>query len=71
MDGANYSIVAFQRKCWWDGVEVNVANEGEPAVVVKLWARRVWTLELSLVCFSLYSLSAKNKPLSPFLVDLI
>jgi len=37
------------RKCWWDGVEVNLAEEGEAAKTVKLWARRVWTLELSLV----------------------
>ncbi|TDL20440.1 phosphatase activator [Rickenella mellea] len=37
------------RKCWWDGVEVDIANEGESAKLVKLWARRVWTLELSLI----------------------
>jgi len=38
------------RKCWWDGsdVELPVAN-GQPGVSIKLWARRVWTLELSLV----------------------
>lgn len=41
------------RKCWWDGVEVDIpaaANgpSGE-TVKVKVWARRVWTLELSLV----------------------
>jgi hypothetical protein len=35
-----------QRKCWWDGIEVEL---GEPAAPTKLWARRVWTLELSLV----------------------
>lgn len=28
------------------------ATETESAVTVKLWARRVWTLELSLVCQS-------------------
>lgn len=39
----------YQRKCWWDGIEVNLAEEGEAEKVVKLWARRVWTLELSLV----------------------
>jgi hypothetical protein len=38
-----------QRKCWWDGIEVEL---GEPAAPTKLWARRVWTLELSLVSFS-------------------
>jgi len=37
------------RKCWWDGVEVDLADEGQPPQLVKLWARRVWTLELSLV----------------------
>ncbi|TCD61983.1 hypothetical protein EIP91_007647 [Steccherinum ochraceum] len=37
------------RKCWWDGIDVNLAEEGEPEKVIKLWARRVWTLELSLV----------------------
>ncbi|KAI0077945.1 phosphatase activator [Panus rudis PR-1116 ss-1] len=37
------------RKCWWDGIEVNLAEPGEPDKIVKLWARRVWTLELSLV----------------------
>ncbi|KAH8105162.1 hypothetical protein BXZ70DRAFT_919617 [Cristinia sonorae] len=37
------------RKCWWDGIEVNLAESGEPEKMVKLWARRVWTLELSLV----------------------
>ena len=40
----------FQRKCWWDGIEVDVAEPGEPSKIIKLWARRVWTLELSLVC---------------------
>jgi len=37
------------RKCWWDGIEVNLADQGEPEKMIKLWARRVWTLELSLV----------------------
>jgi hypothetical protein len=38
------------RKCWWDGIEVDLpATEKQPAKTVKLWARRVWTLELSLV----------------------
>ncbi|KAI0795897.1 hypothetical protein C8Q75DRAFT_872187 [Abortiporus biennis] len=37
------------RKCWWDGLDVNLADPGEPEKTVKLWARRVWTLELSLV----------------------
>ncbi|WWD20850.1 hypothetical protein CI109_105327 [Kwoniella shandongensis] len=41
------------RKCWWDGVEVQVpasttSKKGE-TMTVKVWARRVWTLELSLI----------------------
>lgn len=40
-----------QRKCWWDGIEVDLAEQGEPEKTIKLWARRVWTLELSLVSF--------------------
>ncbi|WWC92490.1 uncharacterized protein L201_007449 [Kwoniella dendrophila CBS 6074] len=41
------------RKCWWDGVEVEIpasstAKQGD-VQTVKVWARRVWTLELSLV----------------------
>ncbi|KIJ40256.1 hypothetical protein M422DRAFT_75734 [Sphaerobolus stellatus SS14] len=36
------------RKCWWDGVEIDVTTAGTSRTV-KLWARRVWTLELSLV----------------------
>lgn len=44
------ALTAAQRKCWWDGIEVNLAEPGEPEKLVKLWARRVWTLELSLVC---------------------
>jgi hypothetical protein len=38
------------RKCWWDGIEIELPHtENQPAKMVKLWARRVWTLELSLV----------------------
>jgi len=37
------------RKCWWDGLEVDIAKPGEAPLLIKLWARRVWTLELSLV----------------------
>ncbi|KAH9807571.1 hypothetical protein DFH28DRAFT_914371 [Melampsora americana] len=38
------------RKCWWDATEISLSipNKEKP-VEVKLWARRVWTLELSLV----------------------
>ncbi|EAU92410.1 phosphatase activator [Coprinopsis cinerea okayama7 len=38
------------RKCWWDGMDVELPAAGDkPAITAKLWARRVWTLELSLV----------------------
>ncbi|WWC72740.1 uncharacterized protein I206_106704 [Kwoniella pini CBS 10737] len=40
------------RKCWWDGIEVQIpastSSKGE-TINVKVWARRVWTLELSLI----------------------
>jgi hypothetical protein len=40
----------LQRKCWWDGIEVELKQPGEDTPRnIKLWARRVWTLELSLV----------------------
>lgn len=32
------------RKCWWDATDLLVND-----VVVKVWARRVWTLETSLI----------------------
>jgi hypothetical protein len=40
-----------QRKCWWDGVEVDIPIEDDSTQTanVKVWARRVWTLELSLI----------------------
>ncbi|KAF8664620.1 hypothetical protein AX16_000719 [Volvariella volvacea WC 439] len=38
------------RKCWWDGLEVELpATEAKAVKTIKLWARRVWTLELSLI----------------------
>ncbi|KAI8451129.1 hypothetical protein BY996DRAFT_4586384 [Phakopsora pachyrhizi] len=37
------------RKCWWDSTEVSVNITKDEICEVKLWARRVWTLELSLV----------------------
>jgi len=37
------------RKCWWDGLDVDISQTGEPPRNVKLWSRRVWTLELSLI----------------------
>jgi len=37
------------RKCWWDGIEIETQDSEGATEQVKLWARRVWTLELSLV----------------------
>ncbi|QRV81349.1 WHI2-like protein P4H10,16c [Ceratobasidium sp. AG-Ba] len=38
------------RKCWWDGAEALLPpTKTSPQHLVKLWARRVWTLELSLI----------------------
>nr|ODO02828.1 phosphatase activator [Cryptococcus depauperatus CBS 7855] len=47
------------RKCWWDSVEICVSTKADgkskETVNVKVWARRVWTLELSLVSHDPYS----------------
>ena len=55
-----------QRKCWWDGVDVEIPAstkaKGE-TMKVKVWARRVWTLELSLVSCSAGDISACNSSL--------
>ncbi|KAF9110548.1 hypothetical protein BGX27_006184 [Mortierella sp. AM989] len=41
------------RKCWWDGIQVEIDQELDGSngikVPVRLWARRTWTLELILV----------------------
>ncbi|KAF9348678.1 hypothetical protein BGX26_012927 [Mortierella sp. AD094] len=41
------------RKCWWDGIEVEIDQDIDGTsgvkVPVRLWARRTWTLELILV----------------------
>ncbi|KAJ3933502.1 MAG: hypothetical protein NXY57DRAFT_998600 [Lentinula lateritia] len=38
------------RKCWWDGLDIELPPSGnDEGRIIKLWARRVWTLELSLV----------------------
>ncbi|KAL2266152.1 hypothetical protein VTJ83DRAFT_5504 [Remersonia thermophila] len=37
------------RRCWWEGVELE-GVEGVPAgVKLKVWIRRVWTLEMSVI----------------------
>ncbi|KAK4703356.1 hypothetical protein P7C70_g2869, partial [Phenoliferia sp. Uapishka_3] len=37
------------RKCWWDATEVTLGEGTPEAREIKVWARRVWTLELSLI----------------------
>ncbi|KAF5384023.1 hypothetical protein D9757_006940 [Collybiopsis confluens] len=38
------------RKCWWDGLDIELPAFGDDeSRIIKLWARRVWTLELSLI----------------------
>jgi hypothetical protein len=34
------------RRCWWEGVELDV--DGVPRRL-KVWIRRVWTLEMSVI----------------------
>ncbi|KAJ1956759.1 hypothetical protein IWQ62_005232 [Dispira parvispora] len=36
------------RKCWWDGVDVRVNNTLDD-IPVRVWCRRMWTLELAMV----------------------
>lgn len=51
-----YDEHLFQRKCWWDGIDVELPDTNDqPSKTIKLWARRVWTLELSLVRQSAYN----------------
>ncbi|GAA5972225.1 hypothetical protein JCM11641_002362 [Rhodosporidiobolus odoratus] len=37
------------RKCWWDATDLVVHENTPKAQKIKVWARRVWTLELSLI----------------------
>lgn len=39
----------LQRKCWWDATNVVVRAGTDKEETLKVWARRVWTLELSLI----------------------
>jgi hypothetical protein len=51
----------LQRKCWWDGIEIELKEAGGNAPRnIKLWARRVWTLELSLVRTTVLLLASLN-----------
>lgn len=37
------------RKCWWDATELTLDEGLATQREIKVWARRVWTLELSLI----------------------
>lgn len=37
------------RKCWWDGIEIDIEVFVGQSAQVRLWSRRTWTLELALV----------------------
>ncbi|KAI5476357.1 phosphatase activator [Pseudohyphozyma bogoriensis] len=37
------------RKCWWDATDLTLDEGKETQREIKVWARRVWTLELSLI----------------------
>ena len=37
------------RKCWWDATELTLDEGLKTQREIKVWARRVWTLELSLI----------------------
>ena len=37
------------RRCWWEGVELDDV-EGYEGHLIKVWIRRVWTLEMVSLC---------------------
>ncbi|GAA5962038.1 hypothetical protein JCM3765_005500 [Sporobolomyces pararoseus] len=37
------------RKCWWDATDLTIDAGTDQERDIKVWARRVWTLELSLI----------------------
>lgn len=43
------SRATVQRKCWWDATDVVLHPGTTKEHSLKVWARRVWTLELSLI----------------------
>ncbi|KAJ1679820.1 hypothetical protein EV182_001261 [Spiromyces aspiralis] len=49
---ANQKLLLFYkkpaRKCWWDGEEIDLGTPANP-VPIKLWCRRIWTLEVVMI----------------------
>ena len=43
------------RKCWWDALDLTLHEGTDKAQDIRIWARRVWTLELALVRSLLYT----------------
>lgn len=43
------SHLPIQRKCWWDATNLTINAGTDQEREIKVWARRVWTLELSLI----------------------
>lgn len=44
------ALFTSQRKCWWDATEVEVPSaNGEATQTLRVWARRIWTLETTLL----------------------
>ncbi|KAG7286667.1 hypothetical protein NEMBOFW57_008978 [Staphylotrichum longicolle] len=37
------------RRCWWEGVELENVEGLAPGTKLKVWIRRVWTLEMSVI----------------------
>lgn len=37
------------RRCWWEGVELEGIEGVDPGKKLKVWIRRVWTLEMSVI----------------------
>ena len=43
-------LLNSQRKCWWDATEVEVPSaNGQATQTLRVWARRIWTLETTLL----------------------
>ncbi|KAJ4293862.1 hypothetical protein N0V88_005376 [Collariella sp. IMI 366227] len=37
------------RRCWWEGIELENVEGMPPGAKLKVWIRRVWTLEMSVI----------------------
>jgi hypothetical protein len=46
--GVTQKLLLFWRKCWWDIEEIKIQQQDQ-SNLVRLWSRRIWTLELALL----------------------